>query len=422
LHKTKLYKLIKSLSKREFNQLEAYIDSSFFLKKNKNPLKLYHALKEFAPKFDDDDLTKQVIFGAVFPKVKYNDAKMRNLLGKTVKIVDSYLLYLDNEGDEFGRDKRLSKVYNKRNIESEFFNYSRRLLSDLEGEKQKNIDYYFNKFSLEKEMYFHSQGKKQINLKLLESSISNFHNYISLEYINIELEVLNRRRIYTNKINLSPLGYSTKLTENNLTLEIITKIKELLINNDLNLYHEIYRKYKEQFSFLHKNDSADIYVSLQNFLSQESYTNPPLYNNLKFELNQIGIKHDLMIVNNYFLDNSYLNVVIMGIKVKKYSWVKNFIEKYQDKLHPKNAKFIKNLGLGLVYFEEKKYEEVIKILAKSKIPSVLWVQNTRITEIKSFFKLFLKNPSYYKPLLNHCGAFEKFLKRKEAPFLMSLPN
>lgn len=414
MQKTKLYKLIKSLSKSEFNQLEAYIGSPFFLKKNKYPLKLYLALKRFAPKFDADNLTKEIIFEMVFPKVNYSDAKMRNLLSRTVKIVDSYLLYLDNEADEFGRDKRLSEVYNKRNIESEFFNYSRRLLAKLNQIEQKDTSYYFNKFSLEKEMYFHAQGNKHVNIQTLKNSIVNFHNYVSLEQTIIQLELINRERILDEKNNVPLLTYSHELTKNNLPLRLISNINKLLRNNDINLFKNILEEFKEQFNFLVKNDSINIFLSLQNFLGQQNYTNPPLINKLKFELNQFGLKHDLMIINGYLLDTAYINIVITGNKEKKYTWVKNFIEQYQNRLRPDKAKFIKNMGLSLVYYEEGKFEDVVNLLANnSTTPSIIWVQNVRTLQIRSLFNLFLKDNTYYKSLLSHCDAFEKFLKREK---------
>jgi len=234
LHKTKLYKLVKSLSKSEFNQLEAYIDSPFFLKKNKNPLKLYQALKEFAPKFNAENLTKQVIFEMVFPEATFNDSKMRNLLSRTVKIVDSYLLYLEHEEDEFKRDKRLSEVYNKRNIKSEFFNYSRRLLADLEKVEQKDTSYYFNKFSLEKEMYFHLENDRKFSNQLLENIISDFHNYLGLEQGHIELEVNSIKKIFNHPIKISPIKLST-------AVEILKITLKKLVEKKVKIFMQLYK-------------------------------------------------------------------------------------------------------------------------------------------------------------------------------------
>lgn len=414
LHKTKLFKLIKSLSKREFNHLEAYINSPFFLKKNKNPLKLYQALKKFSPKFDDKTLTKEVIFEEVFPRIKYSDAKMRNLLSRTVKIVDSYLLYLDNEGDEFGRDKRLSEVYNKRNIESEFFNYSRRLLADLEKVEQKDTAYYFNKFSLEKEMYFHLNNDKKNTISILDNSLHSFHNFLALEDANIKLEIYNRQRIFKQKIEIPSLSYSKPYTRDNIGLKLIKNLNDLLSQETNDNFEEIINEFENNINVLSKLDRINIYMSLQNYGVQKTSKNFEKNIMIQFKLYQIGLKYQLIIINNSIVSSSYLNIVLVGIKLKKYTWTADFIEKYEKKLNRKEAFETKKLSLIFLFYDEKKYLETINLTSKIRFTDVRWELNSKTIQIRSYFRLFQKDFSYGKLIIKQINALEKFLKREKS--------
>lgn len=414
MHKTKLFKLIKSLSKREFNQLEAYINSPFFLKKNKNPLKLYLALAAYAPKFDSNELTKEVIFKAVYPNVNYNDGKMRNLLSRTVKIVDSYLLYLDNEEDEFGRDKRLSEVYNKRNIESEFFNYSRRLLDNLEQIEQKDATYFFNKFSLEKELYFHLNNDKKNTIALLDNSLHSFHNYLALEDANIKLEIYNRQRIYKQEIEIPSLSYSKLYTRDNVGLKLIKNINDLFNQDTCVNFEEIINEFEDNINVLSKLDQINIYMSLQNYGVQKTSENIEKYIIIQFKLYEIGLKYQLIIINNTIISSSYLNIVLVGIKLKKYSWTADFIEKYEKKLNKKEAFETKKLSLIFLFYDEKKYLETINLTLKVRFTDIRWELNSKTIQIRSYFKLFQKDFSYGKLLIKQINALEKFLKREKS--------
>ena len=422
MHKTKLYKLIKSLSKSEFNQLEHFLNSPFFLKKNKDPLKLYLKLKEYAPNFELTNLSKVAVFKSVYPKVEYNDGKMRNLLSRTVKIVDNYLLFLDNEEEEFRRDKRLSEVYNKRNIEGEFFNYSRRLLANLEKVEKKDTAYYFNKFSLEKELYFHLNNDKKNSISILDNSLHSFHNYLALEDANIKLEIYNHQRIFKQEISIPPLSYSKPYTANNISLKLIKSINDLfvnntkdnLVNNVKDNFVKIINEFEKNITFLSILDQTNIYMSLQNYGVQN--TSMKLEENLKiqFQLYQIGLKYHLIMINNIIISTSYLNIVIVGIRLKKYKWTADFIEKYEKKLNKKEAFDTKKLSLIYLNYDQKNYLEVINLSSKVRFRDVRWELNSKSLQIRSYFKLFQQDFSYEKLILKQINAFDKFLKREKS--------
>ncbi len=404
------------MSKSEFNQLEAYINSPFFLKKNNYPLKLYQALKEFAPKFNAANLTKEVIFRMVFPQVKYCDAKMRNLLSRTVKIVDSYLLYLDNEADEFGRDKRLSEVYNKRNIESEFFNYSRRLLVDLENVLQKDTNYYFNKFSLEKELYFHLKSNRKNSNELLKKTIFDFQNYIGLEQANIELEVNNKKQMFNHDVEIPSIGLSQEIVSENLNLLFLNEINQLLIEKDIQLYIKIIGNFEVQLDKLGNEESLNIYMALQNFGVRQANENFNLFGPILFKVYQIGLNSNLLIINGLIITSSYLNIVIVGLKIGAFKWTASFITNYEHLLAPKIAEPIKRFSLCNYFFISGEHEKVLDITNTYKFQKIgtFRIINAKSFRIRSLFQLLKSDNSLYKLLLNHCSAFDKYIDREKS--------
>ncbi len=416
MHKTKLFKLIKSLSKKEFNQLEAYIDSPFFLKKNKNPLKLYLALAAYAPKFDSNELTKEVIFKAVYPNVNYNDGKMRNLLSRTVKIVDNYLLYLDNEEDEFGRDKRLSEVYNKRNIESEFFNYSRRLLAELEKVEQKDTAYYFNKFSLEKELYFHIENNRKNSNELLKNTIYNFQNYLGLEQAIFLLEITNKKQMFKDSINLPTIRLSKEIVGDNLNLLLLNQINQLLIKKDIHLYIRIIADFESNINKLGDKDSMNIYTAIQNFGVREVNKNFKIYGPILFKVYQIGLANNMLLLNGVLIVTSYLNIVIVGLKLENFEWVASFINDYEHLLPPKNAESIKQYSLCNYFFITGEHQKVIEITNSNRFNDIKTFRliSAKTFQIRSIFHLLETDISFYKLLLNKCAAFDKYIEREKS--------
>jgi len=415
LHKTKLYKLITSLSKSEFNQLEAFINSPFFLKRNKDPLKLYRAIKEYAPKFKVDKMTKAAIFEVVYPKVKYNDGKMRNLLSRTAKIVDSYLLYLTDEEDQFEKDKRLSEVYNKRNIESEFFNYSRRLLADLDTVQKKDTTYYFNRFSLEKEMYFHLKNDRKKSNELLKNTIFNFQNYIGLAQASIQLEINHKKQMFNHQIETPHVIISKEIIKDNLNLLFFNQINDLLIKKDEKLYIKIIADFEKNMDKLGAKESLDIYMSLQNFGASQSNKNFKLFAPPLFQVQKLGLANNFLFLNGILVPSSYLNIVMLGLKLGQNEWTNEFIKKYEHLLPKKNAHLIKQFSLCIFYFIVEDFKKVINITNSYRFNhiGINRTINAKSLQIRSLFHLLQADLSYYSLLLNKCAAFDKYINREK---------
>jgi len=304
-------------------------------------------------------------------------------------------------------------VYNKRNIESEFFNYSRRLLADLNKVTQKDVDYYFNKFSLEKEMYFHRQNDRKNSIPILVNSIQSFHNYIALEEVNIKLEVYNLQKIYVSHVEISPLSYSKDFTSNNISLHLINSVNDLFITNRVNLI-EIIDEFEKKISFLSQKDSKNIFVALQNYAAQNSTKNPKIYAPIQFQLHQLGLKHKLLFINNEIFSASYINIVVTGIRLKKYNWTLQFIEEYEKKLKKSEAIYTKKLALIFLNFGRENYQETIMLTNKVRFPDIRRELNSKTIRIRCYFKLFQNDFSYHNLIIKQFNAFDKFLKRENS--------
>ena len=87
----KLTSLLKTFSKQEIKDFEKYLQSPFLNTSGEYILKFFETVKKYYPGFDSDNFTKQNIFKEIYPKEKYNDARMRKLTSETMKLIQDYL-------------------------------------------------------------------------------------------------------------------------------------------------------------------------------------------------------------------------------------------------------------------------------------------------------------------------------------------
>lgn len=411
MHKTKLYQLLKSLSEKEFDRLEDYLASPFFNKKDPNILKLYFALKKNWRKINDTELSKCSVFSIIFPNESFNDLKMRHLLNKTVKMVDDYLLYLYNEQNELEREICVTKVYNQRNIYAEFVKNSRRLLKNLEKEPIKDTTHYYRKFILERDYICHQDTPRNKESSYFKKAIKSFHNYVALEYVHIQIDINNAKRIFKMEVACPELTYSQTLTNINKTLQINSLANQLLRAGNEETLHTLRNLFEKNLVFLSEVDRKNTFAVLLNYAIQEMSKNPTKYIPFLLEVYKLGIQHDLVLHNGEMKGNKYLNIVKVGIANKDLTWTKDFIAKNEHKITFEERNFTKNIALALLYFAEEKFEEVNHILLKTKLPEIKFSINIRTILLRSTFKLYQKNETYYQPLIHQINAFEKYLKR-----------
>lgn len=410
----KLIKLLKALSKEEFRNLEDYMDSPFFLKRNKDALLLYRAIKRQYPHFQSSVLLKRRVFKKVYPDQEYADGKMRNLLTKLVKITESYLIYIDNKSNEFSKNKQLTIIYSNRNIYDEFVKNTKRLLDLLEKSPIKDAEHYLHKFTLEKYWYAHINSSKRKMLDVLKNVLTSLHHYFSLERIEIDLDIKNRERIFKENLEFKEVKVHERLIEKNLTYQLKSNIIEILATNDEDLFKETKSLFEANLTSLNLKDKTNIYMLLQNFTLQQVPLGPNKFYPIVLDTYKLGLKHQLLFENGNLLGSTYFNIVTISLKQKEYKWAEDFIEKYEDKIAPSMRVFIKNLCLGFLNYEQQKYKDAINILSSLNYPNNIYLITVKTLQIRSSFKLFLNDESYYNPLINLCGSLEKFLKREES--------
>ncbi len=86
---TKLFRILALFSPEEYKKFGDFAASPYFNKLN-NVTRLYAVLKKHHPEFRSNALTKENIFGKIFPGEKYNDVKIRALFSYLFSLAEKF--------------------------------------------------------------------------------------------------------------------------------------------------------------------------------------------------------------------------------------------------------------------------------------------------------------------------------------------
>ncbi|GEM_PF-5952725 len=409
----KLFNLLQSLTIKEFKELEAYVKSPFLIKRRTDLPAFYQALKPFYPFTKIEAVTKEFLFEEVYSEQDFNGKKFRSLLSDFVKIIENYLLFLENEVDRFEKDKRLVAIYGKRNVYDEFTKGKKKLITSLEAAPYRDANFYFNKYRLESDFYFHpkTQNRKEVN-SLLEG-IKDFESFFVLERAKLGLDLKNMEKLYniTHDFNLE--DFSNTNPKNNLIYILFKKAFSLIDKQEKSIYLELYNLYKNEIKNLSKENQLVFFSILQNFASQQLRINEKEYLPLIIKLYTLALENEVLLNNGKIHVSIFINIIILNLKAEKYIWVEQTIEKYKDSIGGQEPKLTLKLANAFLRFQKENYFEVIKSLKQVKLQNIINHLRLRSLIIRTYFNIFLFDKNYFASLENESLSFEKYLSRNK---------
>ncbi len=411
MKQNKLFNLLQSLSPNEFRDLEEYAKSPFFIKRRTDIPSFYKILKRFYPFQDITSLTKEELFKAVYGKQPYVDKKFRKLQSDFVKIVEHYLLYLENELDRFEKDMRLVGIYGKRNVYEEFKKGTHKLLNQLEALTYQDANYFKKNYELKSDFYFHPKTENRTEMESLVEGLNDLESFFVLERTKLGVDLTNMGKIYQKNYEFNIDDFSDIIPKDNQTFELFRLAFLLMRNRDSATYLKLTQLFFNETDNLSNKNQLLFFSLLQNFATQQIRVEEKKYFKYIIELYEFGLKEKIIFNNGKINDVLFINIIKVGLKVGNYDWVDQIINLYKDTISEKQNGLTIKLGKAYLLFFKGEYFKVINSLKEEKLENVLNHQSLRILLLRAYFKLFLTDKTYYSSLQSNCLSFEKYVNR-----------
>lgn len=412
MKQNKLINLLQSLTPSEFNNLGDYTNSPFFIKRRVDLPAFYKVLKKYYPFDNLEELTKEALFKAVYYKQAYNDKKFRKLQSDFVKIVEHYLLYLDNEEDKFEKDMRLVTIYGRRGIYDEFTKGTKSLKKQLDEKQLRDAKHYLRQYELGRNYYFNINTKKnKENLHILKSTLKYFENYFVLNRVDFGIELKSRNNILKENNQFKIDCFKEIIPTNNPVYKIYYHSFNLINKPNFDKFLELKKIFKENLKLLGEKDQSIIFSILENFVIQQIIIDEKKFLQIGLELYEIGIKHKIIFENQKLHPIIFLNVIIISAKLKRFNWTTLFIKNNYKFLPTNLNEATKYLAYGYVEFHKENYLVAIDKINKSNELNNFFISKSTILSIRCYFKLFQKDKNYFNILHNMCLACIKTLER-----------
>jgi len=365
----KLISLLKTFSKTEIKDFEKYLQSSFLNKSGEYISNFFESIKKYYPDFNQENFTRQNIFKSIYPKEKYNDARMRKLNSEAMKLCLDFLAMKRFIENEFEKGIFILEELEKRNSDTLFEIKSKELSKKLESRKIKDYEYYKEKHELiqkNKSFYFNRERKKAI--ALYDEEMELLSKYFSLLYIHKFIERFMEKKSFTEKEFFLPFfkEVTSFVEENYLGKENLFDLyyTELMLHvtGEEKYYFSLKHLKEKLHNKIYNNSLSLIYFTLTNFATEQLEQGKTNYLNELFILQKEILKRKLY--GNIFSEFLYLNIVTTAVRLNEIKFAEKFISEYKNKMNEDVREDTFSYCLASILFAKKQYSEALETLAK----------------------------------------------------------
>lgn len=113
--KSSLLEILRTFTKEDLVKFEDFVKSPYY-NKNSNVVRLFMAIRKFAPGFIDAKLSKEEVWKKIYPDKKYNYGIMKNLIHELSKLSEEFLKQEFYGENKMRNDQDLCYAVYKKNL------------------------------------------------------------------------------------------------------------------------------------------------------------------------------------------------------------------------------------------------------------------------------------------------------------------
>ena len=415
MHNSTLIRLLSKLEKTEYKTFDKFVRSPYF-NSNNTITDLWELLKKYAPAFDSPKLNKEKIYLRLFPKQAYKDKRMWQLMSDLKGLVEQFLVIEKKEKNSLDFQIDLRAVYSERSLYDWFEQKTKTLETRLCDENDLDVLNLYHLHQINDQAYYNNQSNKTFpNPENLVGAFAHLQSYFYIQELRYACEWASRAyRISEEKpLFVQNITYRSQFA-NNLLYSIYYDLLLLLTDkekaNDEN-FESLSAKICRGINKFPKKDQCILLLTLINHGSRKAQMGAVSYNRSIFDLLNIGLEVECFIYKGILETNVFVNIIILGSKLKLFAWLDIFLLDYSDYLEVSIKQETLLWAKAIIEYQKGQFKQAVQTYDTfhKKGSSEL---ARRSVQIKACLECYLRDESYYELLINKIQSFDKYLQRE----------
>ncbi|MBS1518112.1 MAG: hypothetical protein JSS91_08485 [Bacteroidetes bacterium] len=415
---TKLFSLIKSISKDEFRELENFILSPAF-NQDKNNVKLYHFIRDHYQEFLDNSFSNEEIYRGVFRNAGYSKTKYWKLTSGFSGMIDDFLIYREFSKDIYYRKNLLLDIYRTRNIQKQFETLSKEMYRNFSTDFNKGLSFYLNRthFYFQKLSYL---GPEDIDE--FEADLRNMFENLKMFFIMTNITGVSiisnfkenfpaeaKKDIWMFREILGYLGSNKKTVKKKDQIVYIFYLIILMKMDftDEGNYFEIKKLIQNRGVRLSKNLLRHILINLFDYAVKKFTSGEEKFLREIYFINKVMDDNSVTLFGEFIQGDYFYSVVEHSAMLEEISWAEDFMKKYGRYLTEDYRESAVNLSRARINFESGDFDSSLNDLLKVENLNPYFYLSHKILLLQNLFE---KND--YESIDRVLETTQKYINRR----------
>ncbi len=413
MHSSRLLIIFQQLSIKEIRALDKFVNSPFH-NQRKDVVLLFDYLKQWRQNEANTPIDKPAVFPKVFSDLAYEEKKIRYTMSFLYQLVKDFLAIQSFQSNKIDQQIAVIQSFRQKGVNKLFEQELKLTNALLEKSTLRHQDYYFQNYQLQNEQYLYTTSQTRGKTAGLVEYATHLDHFFIINKLRQNARALSHKTLDTSEF------------EPDFSKEILNYLRQFDLDKHpaIAIYFHCYqilaaenalpyfRKLRELMS-LHPlsfppREWQDIYTFALNYCIKRLNAQERAFGQEAFELYKEGLKQGIFLENGILSRFNYKNIVALGLGVKAFDWVKQFLETYRPFLEKKYQESTYFYNLAMLHYRTENFDEAMVLLQKVKSKDVLNNLDTR-----RILACIYYDKGEFDALHSLLDSFQNYLYRKK---------
>jgi hypothetical protein len=366
MHKSKLIRLYRTLTKAEHRQFKKWLQSPLH-NRHKDVKQLFNYLSS-RTSLDAEQLQREKAFAYLYPDRAFNMARLRHVMSFASETLEDFLQYLEYKNDHKNSAIALLKGLRERNLTKDATRFAKQLKEEGEQQPLRDEHYYQWAYQLESELFRLAIAEEQPEQTNLQAVMDHAAVAFVLTLLRHACTVLTHQNLYKTSYSIPFIDAILAYVDEGHYADIIA----------IQLYAACYRAfiypnepkhYQQLKTYLWEADAAlrheafkEIYSLAINYCIRQLNRGQEAYTQEAFELYMNGLEQGVLLEKGFLSPIAYKNIVSIGLHLRHFDIIADFLPKGNTLLQSAYRASYIPYNQAHYYFAINAYDKAIDLL------------------------------------------------------------
>ncbi len=415
----RVIRLVKGMKPSEIQGFTHYAACPLF-NQNAKVLHLVTVLTGAITNKEDILLENEALKNAMTPlEPSMTDQQLYDLFSQVNKLLGSYLAWLDYSRDEQAQSRHLLSALSEHEHPEEFRRSWKKISAKINPKgdlRSRQAAYQLSEIAAGEGRKSHGRGanpEAETDFSNMVDRLDRFYLFAKLKYT---CETLNRQRVVNTQLGLQLVEEIQQFLSkgglhqlNDAGIGLYYQVLLTLLEPDHTPHYDtLMLQLSETSHQLPREEQQAIYTFAQNYCIRKINSGQQAFLEALFHIYQNLLDSGLLIENEQLAHWHYKNIATVGLRLKRFDWVKAFLEKYRSSIPKNDQENAYTYNLSAYYYEVGQMKEALRLLQQVEFTDIFYPLSAKSLLLKIYFEQEDADGLSY-----HTQAFQAFLKRNK---------